>query len=391
MPKSSERPPRRPQEKKESVAPASKAPGGVWPQQAAGKTRGQSLRTESTRSDSARDDTKRGDNKRGARDSESPVRRGGDKPLRQESSGIRRERPSAAEKPRRNSEPSAPRRAAKPTEGVRKETARSVEVNEDHSGVIERKLYGVNACLAFMRARPDDIIRAYFVEEAARQHFGKMMKLLAETRRAYHIVDADEMEKVTDSTHHEGVCLLVRDAPVLRIGEWLTQARAATEIVLALEDVGNPHNLGAIMRTAAHFGVAAIMMAGAERLRSGAAMRTAAGGAENVALLEATGFIDGLKALKAAGYAIVTTSSHKGLSVFTAPWSPRVCIVMGEEQRGVSRAVQALAEQSVLIPGTGAVESLNVSVATAIVLGQCAHAQQTARRTPGTLRKPKAE
>jgi TrmH RNA methyltransferase len=271
------------------------------------------------------------------------------------------------------------------------EPARKAEEQEDRSGSIERKLYGVNACLTFMRLRGDDIIRAYFIEEVARQHFGKLMKLLAETRRAYHIVDADEMQKVTDSTHHEGVCLLVRDAPVSRIGDWLAQPHATTEIVLALEDVGNPHNLGAIMRTAAHFGVAAIMVSGAERLRSGAAMRTAAGGAENVPLLEAAGFVDGLKALKAAGYTIVTTSSHKGQSVFTASWSPRVCIVMGEEQHGVSRGVQALAEQGISIPGTGAVESLNVSVATAIVVAQCAHAQQTLRRTPGTLRKPAAK
>lgn len=242
-----------------------------------------------------------------------------------------------------------------------------------------------------MRLRADDIIRAYFVEEVARTHFGKLMKLLAETRRAYHIVDADEMQKVTDSTHHEGVCLLVRDAPVLRIGEWLAQAHATTEIVLALEDVGNPHNLGAIMRTAAHFGVAAIMVSGAERLRSGAAMRTAAGGAENVPLLEATGFVEGLKALKGAGYTIVTTSSHKGQSVFAVSWTPRVCIVMGEEQKGVSRAVQALAEEGISIPGTGAVESLNVSVATAIVVAQCANAHQALRRTAGTLRKPGAK
>jgi len=370
MPKSSERPPRRPYERKDAVAPASKTQGSVWPQQAAKKPR---------------------DDKHVA------TRTGGDKPVRQASSGIRRERPdSAAAKPARGGERKPQGRGSARAETPRKADTRKAEprkpeANEPTDSVIERKLYGVNACLSFIKLRGEDIIRGYFLADVARQHFGPLMKLLAETRRAYHIVEADEMQKVTDSMHHEGVCLLVRDTPVLRIGEWLTQAHAPSETVLALEDVGNPHNLGAIMRTAAHFGVAAIVVSGAERLRSGAAMRTAAGGAENVPLVEATGFIDALKTLKSAGYAIVTTSSHKGQSVFATAWPSRACIVMGEEQHGVSRAVQALADQSVLIPGTGAVESLNVSVATAIVVAQCANAQQMARRTPGTLSKPKSK
>lgn len=302
------------------------------------------------------------------------------------------ERPARTERPPRRAaaEPAAPRKSSPRPPPVWGDAA-PVETPD---AVIERKLYGVNACLAFIRQRGDDIIRAYFVADVAKQHFGKLMKLLAETRRAYHIVEADEMQKVTDSMHHEGVCLLVRDAPALRINDWLEQTDAQSQsksqsgIVLALEDVGNPHNLGAIMRTAAHFGVAAIMVSGAERLRSGAAMRTAAGGAESVPLVEATAFIDGLKLLKQAGYTIVMTSSHKGHSVFATQWPARVCIVMGEEQHGVSRAALALADQCVSIPGTGAVESLNVSVATAIVVAQCASAQQAARRTPGTLRKP---
>jgi len=379
MGNSDERPPRRTGARKDLVAPASGTRGSVWPQQAAKAVR-DSKGKKSTAS--------------------------ADKPVRETPSGIRRERPASAapakrqrgperdpqrnppQKQRGDTDAQTRRPAHKLAEQARNAAAAAPESRE---GIVERKLYGLNACLSFVRLRGDDIIRAYFVEDVARQHFGKLMKLLAETRRAYHVVDADELEKVTESTHHEGVCLLVRDAPVLRIGEWLAQPRANAEIVLALEDVGNPHNLGAIMRTAAHFGVAAIVLSGAERLRSGAAMRTAAGGAENVPILEASGFVDALKALRNAGYAIATTSSHKGQSVFTTTWPSRVCIVVGEEQHGVSRAVQQLADQNVSIPGTGAVESLNVSVATAIVLAQCANAQQAIKRTAGTLSKSRTK
>lgn len=296
--------------------------------------------------------------------------------------------PGAGERPRRQSE-RAPRGELPRKPRPATERAALPEPVRSDSGLVERKIYGLNAALAFVRERADDIIRGYFTEAAARKHFGQLMKTLAQTRRAYHIVDTDELAKVTESTHHEGVCLLVRDVPVARIGDWLGQAPATAHMVLALEGVANPHNLGAIMRTAAHFGVAAIVTSGAERLRSGAAMRTAEGGAERIPLVEAAGFVDGLVLLQKAGYQIVVTSSHKGTSVFGIDWPDKVCLVMGEEQQGVSRPVLALADQCVSIPGTGAVESLNVSVASAIVVAQCAQAQQHRRRTPGTLRKAK--
>lgn len=306
--------------------------------------------------------------------------------------GTREEAPRRSRKDAGAVPPRKPRDDAKPARAKprRVDTDDTATFAATPDGVVERKIYGLNAALTFVRERSNAIIRAYFVEGVARKHFGVLMKQLAQTRRAYHVIDADEMQKVTESSHHEGVCLLVRDTPVLRINEWLASAPARSHTVLALEGVANPHNLGAIMRTAAHFGVAAIVTSGAERLRSGAAMRTAEGGAERIPLLEAAGFHECISLLQRTGYHIVVTSSHKGESVFEADWPDRVCIVMGEEQQGVSKPVAALADQCVSIPGTGAVESLNVSVATAIVVAQCAQAQHKrhqSNRPKGTLRK----
>ncbi|MBE8201402.1 tRNA/rRNA methyltransferase YfiF, partial [Leptospira borgpetersenii serovar Ballum] len=90
------------------------------------------------------------------------------------------------------------------------------------------------------------------------------------------------------------------------------------ECVLALEDVGNPHKLGAIVRIRAHFGEKSAGVEDASLLESGAAVRTAEGGAEHVEPITGDSFSDALAQFRAAGYAIVTTSSHKGTPLFKA-------------------------------------------------------------------------
>lgn len=239
--------------------------------------------------------------------------------------------------------------------------------------VIERKIYGVNACLSFFAQRPQDIIRAYFTEAVARQHFGDVMKFLAQEKLAYHLVPAEDMERVTESTHHEGVCLLVRDQPAESFFHWLetnpTEA-AQAQCILALEDIGNPHNVGAILRVAAHFGVKAVVVKDASLARSGAAMRTAEGGAEHVKLVEAEDFERMLATCRREGYTIVSTSSHQGSSLFDQPLPARVVILFGQESKGLSSHLQEGSDLRVRIPGTKQVESLNVSVAAGILLSE---------------------
>lgn len=239
--------------------------------------------------------------------------------------------------------------------------------------VIERKIYGVNACLSFFAQRPKDIIRAYFTEAVARQHFGDLMKFLAQEKLAYHLVPGEDMERITESTHHEGVCLLVRDQPAESFFHWMETNPTAAEqaqCILALENLGNPHNVGAILRVAAHFGVKAVVVKDSSLARSGAAMRTAEGGAEHVKLLEAEDFDRMLAACRREGYTVVATSSHQGTNLFEQPLPARAVILLGQESKGLSPHLQEGSDLQVSIPGTRQVESLNVSVAAGILLAE---------------------
>ncbi|MCK8349956.1 tRNA/rRNA methyltransferase YfiF, partial [Erwinia amylovora] len=85
-----------------------------------------------------------------------------------------------------------------------------------------------------------------------------------------------------------------------------------------VEDIGNPHNLGGIMRSCAHFGANGLLVDDASLLESGAAVRTAEGGAEHVQAISGESVAAGLDDFRQACYSIVTTSSHQGVPLSSA-------------------------------------------------------------------------
>ncbi|VDZ82101.1 Putative TrmH family tRNA/rRNA methyltransferase [Kluyvera intermedia] len=148
--------------------------------------------------------------------------------------------------------------------------------------------------------------------------FKEALRWMAANRKAYHVVDEEELAKASGTEHHGGVCFLIKKRNGTSVQQWVSQS-GEDDCVLALEDAGNPHNLGAMIRSCAHFGVKGVILQDAALLESGAAIRTAEGGAEHVQPITGDSFIDALEQFRKAGYTIVTTSSNgNGLPLFKA-------------------------------------------------------------------------
>ena len=234
----------------------------------------------------------------------------------------------------------------------------------------ECKVYGINACLAVFQQRPDSIIRAYVNNETLRR-FGYTMKFLAEQRRAYHVISDQEMYRVTETEHHGGVCFVIRKRVPLMVPEFLQlfgELPAARAVLL--DGVANPHNVGAILRTAAHFGVDGVLLEDAGGIQGGAGARVAEGATESLRLVQYRGAARTLEALKAAGFKVIVTSSHATQSVYDTELPDKAVFVLGAEERGASEEALAAADLQLAIPGSGAIESLNVSVAAGVVLSE---------------------
>ncbi|WP_413732050.1 tRNA/rRNA methyltransferase [Sodalis sp. RH20] len=325
--------------------------------------RGDAPRGDARRGDAPRGDARRGDAPRGdARRGDAPRgdARRGDAP--------RRDRPSTA--------PDSPWKTLYQND--------ETPAVADHGGISgkslidpeqlrrqraeETRVYGENACQALFKSRPDSIVRAWFVQSVT-PRFRDALRWMAANRKAYHVVEEDELALASGTDHHGGVCFLIKKRIGLDAVTYLDKA-LDKDCVLALEDVSNPHNLGAMLRSCAHFGVKGVMTTDSAALESGAAVRTAEGGAEHISAIHTDDLFGDLDRFRQAGYTIVTTSSHKGASLGRVNMPVKMVLVIGQERAGLSDAIVEQADLAISIGGTGRVESLNVSVATGILLAE---------------------
>ena len=232
---------------------------------------------------------------------------------------------------------------------------------------VEVKTYGLAACRALWKRRPDDILRVYTTAEVARI-VGPLLAHCAERRRPYRVVPASELETITESRHHEGLCIVASPRPNVALPEVLTITGPAC--ILALAGIENPHNLGAIVRSAAHFGAHALLLGEDEPRLAGAAARTAQGGAEWVDVVRVPALVPALLTCRRAGFTIVATSNQEGRALFDEPLPPRVVVLLGSERAGLSPDLLRSSDLIVRIPGTDHVDSLNVAAAAAVLLAE---------------------
>jgi TrmH RNA methyltransferase len=235
----------------------------------------------------------------------------------------------------------------------------------------EIKYYGLHACQALWEKRPQDIIRVYLDPKNVKI-FSRLLKWCADQKKAYHIIPIDELDRVSDSVHHEGVCILAKELPFLTDDGLISRISQSPSVcLLYLDGVQNPHNLGSIMRTCAHFNIPFILgEAGQIPALTPSACRIAKGAAEVVRLAALQKPMPFLNQLKKKGFSFIATSSHPGSSLYQFSFPRRSIIALGSESCGISKAFQSLSESRLQIPGSGAMESLNVSVAAALCLGE---------------------
>ena len=232
----------------------------------------------------------------------------------------------------------------------------------------ELRLHGVNAVLAMFAKRPQ-ALRKLYLAEALIPRMQPLLKWCVGNRVGYRVVADGDLNKLAATTHHEGVVADVLRAEPQPLATWLAALGDGPALALWLDGVGNPHNFGAILRSAAHFGVAGILLPAESSLSlSGAAARVAEGGAEYVPLVRLPALPQALAQLRDAGFALAATLVEGGDDLFATPLPSRMAYVMGAEGEGMDRNLAQNCDLRLSIPGTGAVESLNVAAATAVFL-----------------------
>jgi RNA methyltransferase, TrmH family len=230
------------------------------------------------------------------------------------------------------------------------------------------RICGLAAVCALFDCDPDRVERLFFVPGLVRE-VGPLCQILAVAHKPYREVDEAELARVAGTVLHGGIVAIARPRPLIELDpdaarRWAREGKP----LLLLDGVGNPHNLGAIARTAAFFGLERLVLTDRpeQALPSDAAYRVAEGGLEHLTVYRVR-LPAALVGLRAA-YRILGTSLAKGSIPLGRTADGPVALILGNEETGLDPATLAACDEVVRIPGSGRVQSLNVASAAAILI-----------------------
>ncbi len=250
------------------------------------------------------------------------------------------------------------------------------KVSKEKEGEI---VFGFRAAMAVFRTRPNDVSRIGYARER-RADVDALVTWATASRVPCDELPETELARIASSTHHEG--LVVRAAP----RKWVSTTDFADALIrtrgfaVALDRVRNPYNVGAILRSAAFFGLDGALLGSIAPHPALApdAIRVAEGGAEYLRLARSTDLADTLERLRGRGVRVVGGESDAEDSLFGHPFRGPLVLVLGHEREGLSRAVRAACDAVVAIPGSGNIESLNVGVAASLCIAEMARSRPRA-------------
>jgi 23S rRNA (guanosine2251-2'-O)-methyltransferase len=183
-------------------------------------------------------------------------------------------------------------------------------------------------------------------------------------------VEPKRLDQITDGANHQGVAAQIAPYTYIELPELIEQAKTYTDPVIVVADgITDPHNLGAIIRTAEAIGAQGLVIP--QRRASGitsTVVKVAAGALENFPVARVINLSRALEGLKAAGFWIYGTAASGSEPVHTVSFSGPIVLVIGSEGEGLSMLTQRCCDVLVSIPLQGKTPSLNASVAAGMAL-----------------------
>ncbi len=200
--------------------------------------------------------------------------------------------------------------------------------------------------------------------------FQELYELLKENQVPFQFVPLEKINRITRK-NHQGVLVLISPVEFYNIENLLPGIFEAGKdpFILVLDQVTDVRNFGAIIRSAECAGVQAVIIPDKGSARIGAdAVKTSAGAIHHMPICRADNLPKTIRFLKDSGIKIVA-STEKATKLYTdANMNIPLCIIMGSEESGISPGILNLADELLKIPILGKIESLNVSVASALMI-----------------------
>ncbi len=230
--------------------------------------------------------------------------------------------------------------------------------------------YGRHAVLAALKS--DRQINRIWLTDKLMAH-GQFYPLVKEAKAKGTIideVDSRRLSQLTQGANHQGIAAQVAPYDYWNLSELINQAKKTSDPVIVIADgIEDPHNLGAIIRTAEALGVQGLVIPQRRAVGvTSTVMKVAAGALENMAIARVVNLNQAIAKLKEAGFWIYGTTADTDQMLHETNFSGAVGLVIGSEGKGLSQLTEKNCDQLVRIPLVGKTPSLNASVAAAIAL-----------------------
>jgi len=240
-------------------------------------------------------------------------------------------------------------------------------------------IYGINPVLEALRAGR---VRELRVGERADDRLKQLLALAGERGVRVRRVEADSLDRDSRRGVHQGVIAEIAEAADYSIEE-IVNGAAEAPLVVVLDGIEDPHNLGAILRTADAAGVDGIVLQSRRAAsRGGVAAKASAGALAHVKIAEVVNIARAVEELKEAGVWTVGLAAETADAYDAIDLTLPTALVLGAEGTGLRRLVRERCDRLASIPMRGHVGSLNVSVAAGVVLFEAVRQRRVEGRKP---------
>lgn len=232
------------------------------------------------------------------------------------------------------------------------------------------KVYGLHAVEALLRHHPKRVKRLWIAEGRGDPRMQAVLALASSAKIAVDSIDRATLDEWTEAAH-QGLVAEVTPSQVMgeNMLDELLEACTTPPLVLVLDGVTDPHNLGACLRTADAAGVCVVIVPKDRSATLNATVRkVACGAAEVIPLVSVTNLARTLEKLQKKGLWIVGTAGEATQELYEQDLKGPMVLVMGAEGKGMRRLTREHCDYLVRLPMQGSVSSLNVSVATGVCL-----------------------
>ena len=230
-------------------------------------------------------------------------------------------------------------------------------------------IFGFHAVTSRIRSRADSVRELYVAEGRHDPRMKDLLKIAAERKLRVITVDGARLDGLAGGGRHQGIVATVSEVQLPQFIEDVLDALSVPPLLLLLDGIQDPHNLGACLRVADGAGAHAVIVPKDRAVGLNAtAAKVASGAAETVPYITVTNLARTLRELKERDILLIGTTDDSEKDLYAADFSGPAALVMGSEGEGMRRLTRETCDVLVSIPMFGAVESLNVSVASGVCL-----------------------